>query len=293
VVALGLLAALAASVAFNVGIVLQAADARVSRTDEGLRLTLLAHLARRRRWVAGFLLGAVGFGLQVLALSLVPFVIVQPILAAGLLLMLYLGVRLLGERVGWAEVAGVLGITVGIALLVWGQPAHIEKVSNETAVVAVIMAMTLVSLVPFALRGRGRLDSSTFVIVASALAFGASNIATKLISDSSGTGAWPLVGVWLATAAATGVIGLTTEMTALQRRRATFVVPLSFAIQTFFPVVLEPIYLSEQWGTSALGGVPLIAGLALVGLGAVLVGRTHGVSALVSGSGRATRIGQP
>jgi hypothetical protein len=68
VVALGLLAAAAASVAFNVGVILQAADARQEPAEEGLRLSLLAHLVRRRRWVAGLLLGAVGFGLQVLPL---------------------------------------------------------------------------------------------------------------------------------------------------------------------------------------------------------------------------------
>jgi drug/metabolite transporter (DMT)-like permease len=219
VVALGLVAAVAASVAFNVGIVLQAADARREPAAEGLRLSLLAHLARRRRWIAGLLLGAVGFGLQVVALSLAPFVVVQPVLAAGLLLMLYLGVKMLGERVGWPEVAGVLGITAGIGLLAWGQPAGIETVSSQAALLSVMGAMVLVSVIPFALRGRGRLDSATFVIVASALAYGAGNIATKLVSDGIDTGSWLLVGIWLATALATGVVALTTEMTALQRRQ--------------------------------------------------------------------------
>lgn len=282
-VALGLAAAAVASVAFNVGIVLQAQDARQEPLEEGLRLSLIAHLARRGRWIAGFLLGGVGFALQVLALSFVPFVVVQPVLAAGLLLMLYLGVRMLGERVGKAEVAGVLGITVGIGLLAWGTPAGTETVTSPPAVISVMAALTLISLVPFALRGRGRLDSATFVIVASALAYGASNIATKLVSDGVDSGAWLVVAVWLALAAGTGLIALTTEMTALQRRPATFVVPLSFAIQTFLPIVLEPIYLSERWGTAALDGLPLIAGLLLVGLGAVAVARTRAVSALVAG----------
>lgn len=282
-VALGLVAAVAASVAFNVGIVLQAADARREPAEEGLRLSLLTHLARRRRWIAGLLLGAVGFGFQVVALSLAPFVVVQPVLAAGLLLMLYLGVRMLGERVGWTEVVGVLGITVGIGLLAWGQPAGIETVRGETALLSVMGGMVAVSLIPFALRGRGRLDSATFVIVASALAYGASNIATKLVSDGVDTHAWLAVGVWLAAAAATGVIAMTTEMTALQRRPATFVVPVSFAIQTFLPVALEPIYLTERWGSAALSGAPLIAGLVLIALGAIAVAKTRAVSALVAG----------
>ncbi|HVC07222.1 MAG TPA: hypothetical protein VND98_06545 [Solirubrobacterales bacterium] len=282
-VALGLLAAAAASVAFNVGIVLQAADAQREPAAEGLRLSLLTHLARRRRWIAGFLLGGVGFALQVAALALAPFVVVQPVLAVGLLLMLYLGMRMLDERVGAAEVLGVVGITIGIGLLAWGAPTGTETVSNNIAVLWVIGTMAAVSLAPFALRGRGRLDSANFVIVASALAYGASNIATKLVSDGVAGGAWVLVGAWLAVAALTGVVALTTEMTALQRRPATFVVPVSFAIQTFLPVVLEPVYLTERWGTAALDGLPLIAGLAMVCLGAVAVAKTRAVSALVSG----------
>ncbi|MBK5220022.1 MAG: hypothetical protein JJE35_09600 [Thermoleophilia bacterium] len=281
-VALGLIAALAASVAFNVGIVLQAADARREPASEGLRLSLLAHLVRRRRWIAGLLLGWAGFVLQVVALSLLPFVVVQPVLAAGLLLMLYLGVRMLGEQVGVAEVVGVLGITAGIGLLAWGTPAGTGTVSSQPAAISVMVAMTMVALVPFALRGRGHLDSATFVIVASALAFGAGNIATKLVSDGVADGTWLLVAIWLAVTAGTGVIALTTEMTALQRRPATFVVPVSFAIQTFFPIALEPLFLSERWSTAALGGVPLIVGLVMVAVGAVAVAKTRAVSALVS-----------
>lgn len=72
------------------------------------------------------------------------------------------------------------------------------------------------------------------------------------------------------------------EMAAPQRRPATFVVPVSFAIQTFLPVVLEPICLTERCSTAALGGAPLVAGLALVCLGAVAAARTRAVSALVS-----------
>jgi hypothetical protein len=213
----------------------------------------------------------------------VPFVVVQPVLAAGLLLMLYLGVRMLGERVGVGEVAGVLGITAGIGLLAWGTPSGTEAVNSEAAVISVMGTMTLISLVPFALRGRGRLDSATFVIVASALAYGASNVAAKLVSDGAASGSWILVGVWLAVAAVTGLIALTTEMTALQRRPATFVVPVSFAIQTFLPVALEPIYLTERWGSAAVDGIPLIVGLALIALGAIAVARTRAVSALAVG----------
>jgi drug/metabolite transporter (DMT)-like permease len=278
----GFAAAVVASVAFNVGVVLQTLDARETSSEEELRVSLLIDLVRRRRWILGSLLICIGFGFQVLALAWAPFVVVQPVLAAGLLLVLFLGVRTLGEKIGAGEITGVLGITGGIALLAWGMPAGIETVSSQAAVVGVVAALSVVALVPFALRGRGRLDSSTFVIVASGLAFAAGNITTKLVSVSLGGDLWLPVLIWLAATLATTIIGLITEMTALQRRPATLVVPLNFAVQTFLPVLLEPIYLSERWGTAALDGMPLIAGLLLVLFGSVAVARTRAVSALAA-----------
>jgi len=280
---LGLIAAAAASVAFNVGIVLQAMDARTEPAEEGLRLSLLASLVRRRRWVAGLLLGGVGFGLQILALEWAPFVVVQPMLAAGLLIVLFLGVRMLDERVGRMEIAGVLAICGGIALLAVGTPSSTEHITSEPAVIAVVAGLIAVSLVPYALRGRGRLDSAMFVIVASATAFGASNVATKLLSDGTSKGHWLFALIWLAVAGATGLIALTSEMTALQRRPATVVVPISMGVQTFLPVLLEPIYLTEKWASAPLDGVPLILGLLAVGAGALAISRTKAVSSLVGG----------
>ncbi len=244
-------------------------------------MALLLHLVRRKRWMAGFLLISVGFGLQLVALAWAPFVVVQPMLAAGLLLVLYLGVRILGERIGPGQIAGVIGIIGGIGLLAWGTPAGNETVRSQFAVISVIALLSVVALVPFALRRRGRLDSATFVIVASGLAFGASNIATKLISNSLSDDLWLAALVWYVVVLATAVVAFITEMTALQRRPATLVVPLTLSVQTFLPVLLEPLYLSERWRTAALDGVPLIAGLVFMLFGSVVVARTPAVSALV------------
>lgn len=278
----GIAAAVAASALFNVGVVLQALDAREAPKSEGLRLSLLARLLTRKRWVVGFLMGLAGWGVQILALAWAPFVIVQPVLAAGLLLLLFLGPRMLDERVGKSELAGVAAITIGIGLLAWGSPDQIETIRGNVSAVSVLAVLALVSLIPFALRGR-RWDSAVFVIVASSLGFCAVNIATKLLSDSLGAGAWLMAGIWVAVVISTGIAALVSEMTALQRRRATFVVPLAFAIQTFLPVMLEPIYLVERWGTAAFDGVPLIAGLLLVLAGGIAVARTRAVSVLTAG----------
>lgn len=279
---LGLFAAILSSAALNVGLVLQALDARQIPSEEALRFSLLAVLARRRRWLAGFGLIGAGFGLQVLALTWAPFIIVQPVLAAGLLLVLLLGVRILDERVGAAEIAGVLGIIAGIALVTIGAPAGAEKVTSLGAVILVTTVLGVIAAVPLALRSIGRLGSATFVVIASGLAFGAGNITTKMISDSIGTGDIPAASLWFIAALVTAVIALITEMSALQRRPASIVVPLTFGVQTFLPIMLEPLYLRERWGTAALHGVPLITGLVTVLLGSVAVGRTRAVSDLIA-----------
>jgi drug/metabolite transporter (DMT)-like permease len=278
----GLAAALAASCLFSLGSALQALDAREAPQRESLRLALLARLARRRRWIAGLVLGGLGFPLQVLALAHAPFVVVQPALAGGLVLLLVISARLLDERIGAGEALGVASIGLGIGLLAWGAPGHSEVVRGQASSISVLAGLAALSLVPFALRGR-RYDLAIVVMVGSALGFAATNIATKLVTDDLAGGHYLAVGVWIGVAAALGVGATITEMTALQRRRATTVIPISFALQTFFPVAIEPLYLREHWSTAALAGVPLCAGMALVLAGGLALTRARGVGELVAG----------
>ena len=49
-------------------------------------------------------------------------------------------------------------------------------------------------------------------------------------------------------------------MTAFQRLAATVVVPVSTAVQTFLPIVLEPFFLREHWSSASYGGGPIIGG---------------------------------
>ena len=66
-VLLGVAAGLAASAAYNGGVVLQALEARETPRERGLRVSLLAALCRRKRWLLGTGLSILGFPLQVYA----------------------------------------------------------------------------------------------------------------------------------------------------------------------------------------------------------------------------------
>jgi len=48
-------------------------------------------------------------------------------------------------------------------------------------------------------------------------------------------------------------------MTAFQRLAATTVVPVSTSVQTFLPIVLEPVFLRERWASANLDGAPIAA----------------------------------
>jgi drug/metabolite transporter (DMT)-like permease len=279
--AIGLGSALVASLLFNVGIALQGIEARTVPRGLGLRLSLLARLLRRRRWVAGWVLGTLGIGPQVLALADAPFVVVQPALATGLLVLLVLGAQIFHEHVGIVEVLGVVAIIGGVALVAVGAPPHSETHRGLAAVVGAVGALSACSLTPFAARG-SRFDTGLLANIASGCGFAASNIATKLMSDDVGRGQYIAAGVWAAVLLVTGVAATVTAMTAFQRLRATSVVPVNTAVQTFLPILLEPFFLRERWASAELGGAPIAIGLAAAFVGAIMVSRTRAVSELAA-----------
>jgi len=80
----------------------------------------------------------------------------------------------------------------------------------------------------------------------------------------------------------TGIAAIVTEMTALQRAKATVVVPVSFAVQTFLPIALEPLFLRERWATVDYYGAPLASGMVLLLVGTLAVSRTRAVTGLMA-----------
>lgn len=284
-VTLGLASALLASALFNIGVALQGLEARRTPANEALRLSLLARLLRRPRWIAGSVLGIVGIGPQVLALRLAPFVVVQTALAGGLLLLLVLGVHAFGEHVGRSEIAGVVCIIAGVGLVSWGAPPHHEAHRGPFAVVGVLAGLAAAGLFPFSIKGT-RFDSGMGAIIASGCGFGATNVATKLMSDDVGLHHWFPAVAWAFVGVIMAVAATLTGMTAFQRRDATTVVPVSTAVQIFLPVLLEPLFLREHWEEVVYAGGPLAGGLVVALIGSVVVSRTRAVGDLAAAAQR-------
>ncbi len=281
--AAGLIAGIVSSVLFNVGIALQAVEARRAPAEESLRPALIWHLLRRRLWVYGLGIEWLGVPIEILAFAWAPFIVVQPLLACGLLVLLAVAGRLLGERPTAATMLGVGAIIASVALIAWGAPGVQDTHRGAVAVIAVVGGLSAISLVPFALRG-SRLDTAMTAVLGSACGFAATNVAMKLMADDFGSAHLPQAGGWMVVAAVAGFAATVTGMTALQRAPATTVVPISTAVQTFLPVALEPVFLAESFRDADLEGIPLLVGLVVMLVGIVIVARSGPVSALVAGA---------
>ena len=281
--AAGLVAGIVSSVLFNLGIALQAIEARRTPREEGLRASLIWDLLHRRLWVTGLGIEWLGVPLEILAFAWAPFVVVQPLLACGLLVLLAVARRLLGEMPSREAMVGVGLIIAGIALIAWGAPGQQDTHRGAGAVIGVVAGLVLVSFIPFALRGR-RWDTAITAVLGSACRFAATNVAMKLMADDIGNSHWPQAVGWLVVAAIAGFAATVTGMTALQRARATTVIPISTAVQTFLPVALEPLFLRESFRTADLEGLPLLVGMVVMLVGIVVLARTRHVSAIVAGA---------
>ena len=278
---LGLLCAFVASVLFDIGVAVQALEARTTEHHEALRPSLLGGLVRRRRWLAGTLVAGSGWPFHLVALVLAPLTVVQPALAIGLLLLLFLGDRMLGESVGPREVLAVLAIIVGVAGMAWAAPGHVSTHGGPERVVPALTVLGAIALSPYALRRRG-IAGSVLVPVAAGCAFAWTGIASKLMADYISSSSWLLLVLWGPLVAAFAVVGLLSEMSALQRRPATRVVPIVFVMQICVPVLLAPVLGGEDWSGTPLGGLALIGFLAAVAAGAWVLGTARGVSGLVA-----------
>jgi drug/metabolite transporter (DMT)-like permease len=245
---------------YNLGLALQALDAREAPAGDALRAALLLRLARRRRWLAGTALNVLGWPLQTLALLLAPLTVVQPALAFGLALLLVVGARHLHERVGVREALAVLGILGGVALLAATAPDASTQHAAPAALAAVLGGIGALALVPFALPGRGVL-----MTLGAGAALAWSGLSTKLVADALHAGRPLLVLVWAAATGLASGVGLLAEMSALQRRPATQVAPVVFVVQVLVPVLAAPLLVGEHWHHVAgvLAGIAVVVGCAL------------------------------
>ncbi len=278
---LGILAAAVASLMYDLAVALQAIEARAVPVEQGLRPSLFGSLLRRGRWIAATALSIAGFPLQVVALLWAPLTVVQPTLALGLLLLLYLGHRMLGERVGRQELVGVALVVGGVAGLALAAPERSTRAASTLEIAVVLGALGLIAILPFLRRAW---SAGLPVVYAAGLWFAWGSITAKFLSDALAESHWLRALEWAAITGASGIFALLAEMTALQRRAAVQVAPIVFVVQVVVPVLLAPVLTGERWSSTPLGGLLLVVLLAVVASGSLVLGRSPAVAGLTAGA---------
>jgi drug/metabolite transporter (DMT)-like permease len=274
----GVALAALASVLFNAAIVIQASEAREVPDDYGLKLSLIGRLLRRPRWLFGAALGLLAFPLQTVALLWAPLTAVQPADAAGLLVLLFLGARMLHESVGRREVIAVVAIVVGIVVMTIAAPKRQVTQVDSSDVLLPMAAVALVALAPLLLRRWVGSDSMA-VVLGAGFAFALGAFCAKILADAIDRQAWLAAAAMVGLAALAALAGTVSEQTALQRRQATQVAPIIFAVELLVPVALAVLVVGEDWERSSAIGI--LAALVLVVGGAFTLGRTPTVARLL------------
>jgi Magnesium transporter NIPA len=284
VVAAGIAVALAASVANAFAVVFQAAEDRRTPRSQAGRFSLLTSLARRPRWLAGTALMVLAWPLQILALGLAPITVVQPTLSASQLVLLVVARFKLRERVGRFEAFGALAIVTGVTAVIVAAPKH-NGHSPAAARVAVPLTVVGGAAIVAYVVGRLRPTRALAPVIGAGLAYAWVDFVNKLLADTIANARWALAIVWLAATLGFGALAFLQETTALQRRPAVTVSPVVGAVQDPLPVLMALWAGAETWSSAPNKVLELVLGLALVTVGAVILGRSKAV-ARVSGDER-------
>jgi drug/metabolite transporter (DMT)-like permease len=273
-VPLGIAVAVASAACYEFSYVLQASEARSVSSELAGRPALLVTLAQRRRWLGGIALAIAGFALQIVALTMAPLTVVQPVLAVGLVLLLVLAHYRLGESVSARQMLAVAALIAGVAAIALSAPPHTDEVGSETGIAVALGGLAALTAAPYALRRGGGL----LLVLSAGAGDVIAALAAKLAADGLDRGHTLPTLIWGAAAGAAALVGLTSETSALQRLAAARVGPLVVAFQVAVPVLLAPLVAGEHWGDTPLGGAVIALALGVTALAAfVLAGATSQV----------------
>lgn len=251
---------------------LQALEARRAPKREALTASLIARLVRRPLWVIGTLAGLLAWPLQAVALSLGSVTLVQPALGFGLVVLLVLGVRVLHEPVGVREVAAVLAIATGVAVLSWAGPSQTGSFTTA-GTWATAVALAIVAPAPYVLRRLGHAGGLP-TSIAAGLGWACLGLGTALLDVAIADRHVLVALAWAAGCAAAAWGALLAEMTSLQMWAATRAIPVAFGLEMAVPAALAPFLTQREPPHAVAFGLGLVLALA----GAITLGSSRAVA---------------
>ncbi|WP_438488123.1 DMT family transporter [Streptomyces sp. S186] len=281
----GVASALLANVLYSTGFVLEKrALAALPALSTRHPARLIRHLLGSPLWLGGSLALAAGFAAQLAVYRTLPIAAAQGIFISGLVLLLLMSSVLLGERTSGRERQSIAAILMALALVVASLRHEDARAIARTAPPLTLLALAVPSLAASLLlyrsaelraRRRHRLPTAGVSYgVAVGLLYGVSSLAIKGVS-----GLLDFHDIPAAVAAATallrspypylllftGAAGLVLSQTALQRCRASVIVPVCTTVTCVFTVACGTVAFGEP-----LPGDPLRLALRLGGTAVAL-----------------------
>jgi len=221
--------------------------------------------------------------------------VVQPCLASGLILLLWLGATRLGERPGWRERVAVGAVVAGVVGVALAAPERSTDHAGPSAIALALLLVAIPIASPYVARRRIRHSPhqggvkvgwpttvGALAVISAGCGYAWTSIASKLLTDELAAGTVIVGLAWLCTVAASEGLALLSEMSALQRRPATHVAPTMFTVQVLVPVVLAPLIFEESWSETPVHGALLVASMAVAVAGTALLAGSRSVAAVIS-----------
>jgi drug/metabolite transporter (DMT)-like permease len=277
----GIPLAMLATVAYNTGLILEKRALRELPAIDARHVVALARtLLSARSWLAGFALMLCGLAFQVLALMSAPVTVVQPVLASGVAVVLILSRLVLHERLGTTEYLCVAGMAVCVVLLALSDSGRAAGGAGRPAApLAVALVAIPTCLIGLAIAGsalrttRGKHRAPAVGVsfgIGTGLLYGVAAVAIKALSASlvhPHSAAAVVVTVvsspYLYVMAACSAAALALFQTALQRCRASIVVPVSNLAGSIYFMAAGSWLFAERLPTSGTQLALRITGIVL------------------------------
>ncbi len=282
----GILLALLATTAYNVGMILEKRALGHMPTLDLRRVRHVAiSLATSRAWLGGFALMLTGLACQTIVLTFEPVSVVQPVLASGVALVLVLSRLMLRERLRAGETWCVAAIAVSVILLALSaNGAEASHHASPGWVAAVMVPSVIVGLLVAAgaLRARrhGSGAAGVWAGVGTGLLYGVAALAIKGLSgvlvrhqSLAGLAIGVVSSPYLYVLAGSSAVAMLLFQAALQAGRASIVVPVSGVVGSTYFIIAGTWLFHEHLPESPARLGLRVAGIVLAALVVIALSR--------------------
>lgn len=291
---MAVIAALAAALFYALASVLQQWEAERQPEDHELRISLLARLARRPRWLAGLALDVGGFVCQWLALSWGSLVVVQPLLVLGLLFALPVKAHISAHRFDRSDWAGAFMTTLGLAVfLTVSQPAAGHS-NVRLATWGILMGAGALIAVPLLVIGYRKSPKWKAMAYGTAggVVYGVCAALTKTCSRLLSLGVAHLFSSWQPyVLILVGAGGMVLAQSAFQAGPLDVSLPALSATDPIVSVLIGAVAFGEAIKTGVVATSVEAISFSIVVAGIFVLGRTEAVKAAERHHFAAARVG--